>query len=198
MQTQEFYYLLENPAKLNEGTLHELERITAEFPYFQAAWMLYLKNLKKAGHPNFEKMLKKAAVIVPNRKKLYRFLNDENVIATADYYFEQNRESNISGESTGNKKGSSLIDQFLSSEPAPIRMDKQQEEEGGEETENEIVSKSTTEPDELVTETLAIIYFEQKKYDKALEAFKKLSLKYPEKSVYFATRIEEIEKLKNI
>ena len=49
-----------------------------------------------------------------------------------------------------------------------------------------------------ITETLANIYLEQKKYDKALEAFKKLGLKYPEKNSYFATRIEEILKLKNI
>ena len=57
-----------------------------------------------------------------------------------------------------------------------------------------MISKSLSESDELITETLGNIYFQQKKYDKALDAFKKLSLKYPEKSVYFAARIEEIEK----
>jgi len=198
MQTQEFYHLIENPAELNEDTLQELKQITSEFPYFQAAWMLYLKNLKKTGHPDFEGVLKKAAVAVPNRKKLYRFLNEENGFSTGDYYFEQSGAVDSGGGITENKKGGSLIDKFLSADPAPIRMEKQQEDEPDGEADNDVVKKSEAEPDELVTETLAMIYFEQKKYDKALAAFKKLSLKYPEKSVYFATRIEEIEKLKNI
>ena len=64
--------------------------------------------------------------------------------------------------------------------------------------ENEIESNSVKENEEVVTETLAVIYLQQKKYDKALNAFQKLSLKYPEKSVYFASRIKEIESLKNI
>jgi len=198
MQTQEFYHLIENPAELNENTLQGLKQITSEFPYFQAAWMLYLKNLKKTGHPDFEKVLKKAAVAVPNRKKLYRFLNEESGFSTADYYFEQSGTVHSGGGIAENKKGGSLIDKFLSADAAPIRMEQQQEDEPDRETENEIATKSEIEPDELVTETLAMIYFEQKKYDKALDAFRKLSLKYPEKSVYFATRIEEIEKLKNI
>ncbi len=198
MQTEEFYHLIENPTELNEDTLQGLEEITSEFPYFQVAWMLYLKNLKKTGHPDFEKVLKKAAVAIPDRKKLYGFLNEENVFSAADYYFEQNGAVDSGGGLAENEKGGSLIDKFLSSEPAPIRMEKHQEDEPNEEAENEIIEKSVAEPDELVSETLAMIYFEQKKYDKALDAFRKLSLKYPEKSVYFATRIEEIEKLKNI
>ena len=44
---------------------------------------------------------------------------------------------------------------------------------------------------------VANIYYSQKKYDKALSAYKNLSLKYPEKSIYFASRIEEIEIVKN-
>ncbi|MFW6246116.1 MAG: tetratricopeptide repeat protein [Tangfeifania sp.] len=198
MQTEEFYHLIKNPAKLNEDTLQNLKNITSEFPYFQAAWMLYLKNLKKTGHADFEEVLKKAAVAVPNRKKLYRFLNQENVFSAADYYFEQNGAADSGGGLAENEKSGSLIDKFLSSDPSPIRMEKQQEDETDDEADNEIIAKSVAEPDELVTETLAMIYFEQKKYDKALDAFRKLSLKYPEKSVYFATRIEEIEKLKNI
>ena len=53
------------------------------------------------------------------------------------------------------------------------------------------------ENDEIITETLASIYTQQKNYDKALIAYQKLSLKYPEKNIYFASRIKEIEVLKN-
>jgi len=47
----------------------------------------------------------------------------------------------------------------------------------------------------LMTETLAKVYLEQKKYQKAIEAYEILILKYPEKSVFFADRIENIKKL---
>lgn len=53
----------------------------------------------------------------------------------------------------------------------------------------------TLENDNLMTETLAHVYLEQKKYTKAITAFRILSLKYPEKSSFFANQIEEIEKL---
>lgn len=43
------------------------------------------------------------------------------------------------------------------------------------------------------TEALAQIYQEQGYTDKAREIYSKLSLRYPEKSVYFAARIEEIK-----
>ena len=58
-------------------------------------------------------------------------------------------------------------------------------------------SSSTNEYSDLMTETLAQIYTEQKKFDKAIRAYKILSLKYPEKSIFFADRIKEIEILKN-
>lgn len=58
-------------------------------------------------------------------------------------------------------------------------------------------SDNSNEYSDLMTETLAHIYTEQKKYDKAIRAYKILSLKYPEKSIFFADRINEIEILKN-
>ena len=50
---------------------------------------------------------------------------------------------------------------------------------------------------ELMTETLAKVYLEQKKYKKAIQAYRILSLKYPEKSGFFADRIKAVEKLKS-
>lgn len=47
----------------------------------------------------------------------------------------------------------------------------------------------------LMTETLAKIYLEQKKYQRAIQAYEILILKYPEKSYFFADRIEDIKKL---
>lgn len=49
----------------------------------------------------------------------------------------------------------------------------------------------------LMTETLANIYVEQHKYDKAIKAYTILRLKYPEKSGYFADQIKRIQELKH-
>ncbi len=48
--------------------------------------------------------------------------------------------------------------------------------------------------DLIVSETLAKIYYEQKKYGLAIETYKKLRLVYPEKKSYFASLIKEIER----
>ncbi len=198
MERADFYNLLEHPELFNAETLTGLKELTAEHPCFQAAWVLYLKNLKITGDPRFEKILKKVAVTVPDRKQLHHYLNKNSL---AELNFRQ-QEFQIPAFDLGNDEGAhsgnSLIDRFLSSKPSTIRFEKNTGDHYSEDSDNEVVDKSVSENDEIITETLAMIYLEQKKYDKALDAFQKLSLKYPEKSIYFATRIEEIEKLKNI
>jgi len=55
----------------------------------------------------------------------------------------------------------------------------------------------TQAADALMTETLAKVYMQQKNYVKAIQAYKILILKYPEKSGFFADQIRAIKKLIN-
>lgn len=55
----------------------------------------------------------------------------------------------------------------------------------------------TQTSDSLMTETLAKVYVQQKKFDKAITAYKILILKNPEKSGFFADQIRAIKKLTN-
>jgi hypothetical protein len=59
-----------------------------------------------------------------------------------------------------------------------------------------LVNNEEDESDTLMTETLARIYLEQKNYDKAIQSYKILSLKYPEKSSFFADQIKAVEELR--
>ncbi|MEG0697937.1 MAG: tetratricopeptide repeat protein, partial [Algoriella sp.] len=87
-----------------------------------------------------------------------------------------------------------LIDDFLEKNPKIIPMKKTDI------TPIQVSSNfshNSEEYSDLMTETLAQIYIEQKKYDKAIKAYKILILKYPEKNSLFANRIKGIENLKN-
>jgi tetratricopeptide (TPR) repeat protein len=70
------------------------------------------------------------------------------------------------------------------------------EEENDEIPENvfEMAVNSIAKEEGLASESLAEIYLKQGKYDQAIEMYKKLSLRNPQKNAYFAARIEEIIK----
>jgi len=74
------------------------------------------------------------------------------------------------------------------------------EEENDEIPENvfEMAVNSITREEGLVSESLAEIYVKQQKYDKAVEMYRKLSLRNPQKNTYFARKIEEILKEKQL
>ena len=59
---------------------------------------------------------------------------------------------------------------------------------------NEIVKKSVDKEFKYVTETMADIFLKQGHKEKAIEIYNKLILANPEKSTYFANRIEEIKR----
>ncbi len=89
------------------------------------------------------------------------------------------------------RKTDEVIEKFIREEPMiqPLQAEKL-------DLENK-ARKSSEDQHSLVTETLAKIYVEQGLYPKAIEVYKKLVLKYPEKNAYFAARITELEKKLN-
>ncbi len=95
--------------------------------------------------------------------------------------------------SPGLKPGSAghdLIDRFLARSPRMSPPQRSAPEE------DEVVNPGPEESHSLITETLARVYTEQGLYSKAIRAYHVLSLKYPEKSAYFADRINQIHDLK--
>ena len=91
----------------------------------------------------------------------------------------------------GNQEEENLIDKFINGEHGVIRADKIVNLSG------DVSRESIIEHDNLITDTLAKIYVRQGLYAKAIYAYEKLILKYPIKSAYFASQIEEIKKLIN-
>ena len=72
------------------------------------------------------------------------------------------------------------------------------EEENEEIPENvfEMAVNSISKEENLASESLAEVYVKQGRYDQAIEMYKKLSLRKPQKKAYFARKIEEILKEK--
>lgn len=109
----------------------------------------------------------------------------------SDYIEDTNPDEKKPEDNSG--KINMLIDRFIKEDPSitPLRSMRQQSEE------NELSDLSGQGINKVkgpVSETFANLLVKQGKKEKAIDIYENLILKYPEKKVYFASRIEELKK----
>lgn len=263
---------MRNQSLLNEETLPLLRDLVEQYPLYVVPKLLYLVNLSRLHHPHYEKELRRLAVSLPDRKRLYGLIHGERL----GWQMENPSATLLSVPEMADSF--SLIDQFLSDaaadtvpsstpellfqpaaamdylatmqpEQAPESISESQEEPV--EQSQEVLEMQSKDPvpmphqdlidsfldqeamrqnrpvlsdeveqpvpqesaesfnpsaevaenslksldDSFFTETLAHIYTKQKRYEKALQIIQNLSLKYPEKNIYFADQIRFLERL---
>ena len=71
MTAQEYSDLLTNFDPKSEDQRKVFEKITYRYPYFQSAYAHYLKTLKAQEQYNYDLILRKTAVLSPERETLH-------------------------------------------------------------------------------------------------------------------------------
>ncbi|MAW21284.1 MAG: hypothetical protein CMD16_02670 [Flavobacteriales bacterium] len=220
MDSKKIFSLIQKPRLISSSDISELDKLLAEHPYFQTGQLLLAKGLLNIKSVRYNRQLKKAASYSIDRQKLFNLITlDKNQEERTEPY-KEDREieqslkigtplefhedemhsfsewlvlSNIKKiDRNKDPKRKNLIDNFIDrnisiSKPKKERFFKPVD----------IAKESLIENDNLVTPTLARVYLEQGHYNKAILAYNKLILKYPEKSSFFADQIQLINKLNN-
>ena len=198
-----FLKLLVDPNSIGLEESNAIEKIIQEYPYFNVARIIQSLGYKNHKSTKFSSSLKKCSINSLDRSVTREIIDLEKVNFSIkieelkNQVLKDSKEDKVSFlswlEKTKNIENNSkanisnLINDFLESN---------QKLNPGSETKNKKISKgSKISANEYITETLAKIYLEQEKYNKALKAYEILSLKYPEKISLFANQINKIKKL---
>lgn len=216
MTTEELKRYLENPSLLNKQTLYELEQLVHAYPYVHTFVFLYLYNLALLEDLRYFSELKRLAIVLPSRSRLYSLVEKRYVPSSF---------SSPLATSTENKFA--CIDRFLN-EQNSVQEEREEElfttpqnqcvaldyfdalERGllPSSSENHValdislpqkeVEEEVPEEGPLFTETLAKLYIQQQCYDRALSIIETIRAKDPNKNAYFADQIRFLQRLQEI
>ena len=201
-----------NIHSIDDNMVNNLNQVIKKYPYFSSAHILVSKGLKNINSIRFNHKIKIAAAYSANRKILFNIISNKNTISkkveilktelkeeildfsknemhSFSEWLAITKVSKINRLKVDEKK---LIDNFIDLKPI-IKVNK--DKKFFKPTEN--AKKSLEENTEIVTETLAKVYLVQGHFEKAIYAYEKLKLKFPQKSGFFAEQIKIILEIKN-
>jgi len=211
---------IQSPQNIKAEDVAAIDSLLLEFPYYQTAQLLLTKGLLNTDSIRYNRQLKKAAAYSLNRKQLFTLITQNKVGHKAVPMLEKEKTKSIPEElelgkpldfNEGEKcsfsewlslsktkkierkpkpQQTNLINKFI--DKTTISKPKKEVFFNA----GDVAKESLVENNELVTPTLAKVYLEQGHYPKAISAYEKLSLKYPEKNSFFANQIKLINKLK--
>jgi len=199
MTSETFNFIINNFKPKDDKQLSDLKALFNKYPYSQTISAYYLKSLKDQNKNNFSHILRRTAILSYDRANLRNWISsdikqeeqrnkDKTSKQSEDKFTFLDWFDQISNHKSKIDEKINLIESFIDNKSERIVEDNDKEYKFN-------YNKYDKDSPELVTETLAKILTNQKKYKKAIKAYRILSLKYPKKSSFFADHIRKIKKL---
>ena len=212
---------IQAPQNIKGEDVAAIDSLLLESPYYQTAQLLLTKGLLNTNSLLYNRQLKKAAAYSLDRERLFALIIQNKVAHKSVPVLKKEKTKSLPNKlelgkpldfNEGEKHSFSewlalskvkkierkpkpqqtdLINKFIDKKTTISKPKKEAFFKAV-----DVAKESLVENNELVTPTLAKVYLEQGHYQKAISAYKKLSLKYPEKNSFFANQINLINKLK--
>ncbi len=182
--------LIKNHAKKDQTGMNDLKELIKKYPFCQSAQILYYLSILNNNKKNEVETKKQQAIAAS-------YINDRRILGVLSRSiqsgtpFISESKNFIKEDKEEIKDANKIIEKFLKEQPK-INQPKKEKEYLEEQDTNSLVDN-----EDIISETLALVYEKQGYYEKAIKIYNKLSLKFPEKSSYFANQIQNLKKISN-
>lgn len=133
-------YLIAHPQELNQETLYDLRRLVAVYPTFHAARIVFLQNLFLLHDPLFDQELRRAALLVPDRRVLFDLTHNLTKVTQANVKASKKQQPAVEPQEETPTKVAAQPAKFVETPAKPVE---QPTEEPAEAEETEVPQQPT-------------------------------------------------------